>query len=50
MAFGLVSLEKRLKDQIKNYSLDMLFDIAALSAYLEAASAVSGLLRKIRKK
>lgn len=43
MAFGLVSLEKRLKDQIKNYSLDMLFDIAALSAYLEAASAVSGL-------
>lgn len=43
MAFGLVSLEKRLKENIKNYTLDQIFDIGELSEYLEAASAVSGL-------
>lgn len=36
MAFGLVSLESRLKDNIKNYSLDQLFDLGQLSDYLEA--------------
>ena len=36
MAFGLVPLEKRLKDNIKNYSLDQLFDIANLSDFFEA--------------
>lgn len=36
MAFGLVPLEKRLKDNIKNYSLDQLFDISNLSDYFEA--------------
>lgn len=41
MAFGLVSLEKRMKDNIKNYSLDQLFDIGKLSDYLESACAVS---------
>ena len=43
MAFGLVPLEKRLKENIKNYSLDQIFDIGELSEYLEAASAVSNL-------
>ncbi|MBE5881478.1 MAG: diguanylate cyclase [Lachnospiraceae bacterium] len=41
MAFGLISLEKRMKDNIRNYSLDQLFDISALSEYLEAAYAIS---------
>lgn len=41
MAFGLVSLEKRMKDNIRNYSLDQLFDIGKLSDYLEAACAIS---------
>ncbi len=43
MAFGLISLEKRMKDNIKNYSLDLLFDIGKLSEYLEAAYLVSGI-------
>ena len=43
MAFGLVPLEKRLKENIKNYSLDQIFDIGELSEYLEAVSAVSNL-------
>nr|MBQ8253304.1 diguanylate cyclase [Lachnospiraceae bacterium] len=43
MAFGLVSLEKRIKDNIKNYSPEQLFDIVKLSAYLEAACQVSGI-------
>ncbi len=43
MAFGLVSLEKRMKDNIKNYSLDQLFEITMLSDYLEAAYNVSGI-------
>lgn len=41
MAFGLISLEKRMKDNIRNYSLDQLFDIGKLSGYLEAAYTVS---------
>lgn len=41
MAFGLVSLEKRMKDNIRNYSLDQLFDMEALSEYMESAYAVS---------
>lgn len=41
MAFGLISLEKRMKDNIRNYSLDQLFDIGKLSEYLEAVYAVS---------
>lgn len=43
MAFGLIPLEKRLKENIKNYSLDQIFNIGELSEYLEAASAVSNL-------
>ena len=43
MAFGLVPLDKRLKENIKNYSLDQIFDIGELSEYLEAISAVSNL-------
>lgn len=42
MAFGLVPLEKRLKDNIKNYSLDHLFDIGSISDYLESIYDVSG--------
>lgn len=41
MAFGLVSLEKRIKENIRNYSLDQLFDMNALSDYLECACVVS---------
>lgn len=41
MAFGLISLEKRMKDNIRNYSPDQLFDIGKLSDYLESAYAVS---------
>ena len=43
MAFGMVSLEKRLSNNIKNYSLDQLFQINELSDYMEAAAHVSGL-------
>ena len=42
MAFGMVSLEKRLSNNIKNYSLDQLFQINELSDYMEAAAHVSG--------
>jgi diguanylate cyclase (GGDEF)-like protein len=41
MAFGLISLEKRMKDNIRNYSLNQLFDIEKLSNYLQSASAIS---------
>ena len=43
MSFGFISLEKRIKDNIRNYSLDQLFDIGKLSDYLEAAYEVSGI-------
>ena len=43
MAFGLTSLEKRLKDNIKNYGVDQLLDIAALSDYLGALSRSTGI-------
>lgn len=43
MVFGLVTLEKRIKENIKNYSLEQLLDRDTLSAYLKAVSAVSGL-------
>lgn len=43
MAFGLVPLEKRLKENIKNYHLDMLFDIGGLSDYFEAITQVTGM-------
>lgn len=42
MAFGLVPLEKRLKDNIKNYSLDQLYDIRSLNGYLKGLYEVSG--------
>ena len=41
MAFGLISLEKRMKDNIRNYSLDQLFDIEKLSNFLQSATAIS---------
>lgn len=43
MAFGLVPLEKRLKDNIRNYSLDQIFDIGQLSEFLENMYGFSGI-------
>lgn len=43
MAFGLIPLEKRLKDHIRNYSLDQIFDIGVLSDYLDSINKVTGL-------
>ncbi|MBQ7067404.1 MAG: diguanylate cyclase [Lachnospiraceae bacterium] len=43
MAFGLVPLEKRLKENIKNYRLALLFDLEGIKSYLESISKVSGL-------
>ncbi len=43
MAFGRLSLEKRLKENIKNYSLDQLLDIGKVSDYLSTLSKVSGI-------
>lgn len=43
MAFGLVSLEKRMKDNIRNYSPDQLFDMEKLSEYLGAAYEISNI-------
>ncbi len=43
MAFGLISLEKRMKDNIRNYSLDQLFDIEKLTDYLESAYMISNI-------
>lgn len=41
MAFGLVSLEKRIKENIRNYSPEQLFDMEKLSDYLECVCKVS---------
>lgn len=41
MAFGLIPLEKRIKENIKNYSLDQLFDIGSLSDYFESLHQIS---------
>lgn len=41
MALGLVSLETRLKENIKNYNLDQLFDLGEISDYLESMYMVS---------
>ncbi len=43
MAFGLTSLEKRFKENIKNYGVDQLLDIASLSDYLGALSKATGI-------
>ncbi len=43
MAFGLIPLEKRLKDNIRNYNLDQIFDIGMLSDYLEGMHETTGL-------
>lgn len=43
MAFGLVPLEKRLKEHIKNYSLDQLYDIGSLGDYLKGLHEISGI-------
>ena len=42
MAFGLIPLEKRLKDNIRNYSLDQIFEIGQLSQFLENIHKVTG--------
>ena len=43
MAFGLVPLEKRLKDNIRNYSLDQIYEIGQLSRFLEGINKVAGI-------
>lgn len=43
MAFGLVPLEKRFKEHIKNYSLDQLYDIGSLNDYLKGVYELSGI-------
>ena len=43
MAFGLIPLEKRLKDNIRNYSLDQIFDIGVLSDYLDSLHRATGI-------
>lgn len=43
MAFGLVPLEKRLKENIKNYRLAQLYDLGSITDYLESISRISGL-------
>lgn len=43
MAFGLIPLEKRLKDNIKNYSLDQIFEIGQLSEFVENMNKVTGI-------
>lgn len=43
MAFGLVPLEKRLKDNIRNYSLDQIYEIGQLSRFLESINKVTGI-------
>lgn len=43
MAFGLVPLEKRLKDNIRNYSLDQIYEIGQLSRFLEGINKAAGI-------
>ncbi len=43
MAFGLVPLEKRLKDNIRNYSLDQIYEIGQLSRFLEGIHKAAGI-------
>lgn len=43
MAFGLVPLEKRLKDNIRNYSLDQIYEIGQLSRFLEGINKATGI-------
>ncbi|MBD5466414.1 MAG: diguanylate cyclase [Lachnospiraceae bacterium] len=43
MAFGLVPLEKRLKENIKHYRLSQLYDIGGLTGYLDSIGKISGL-------
>ncbi|MCR4689723.1 MAG: GGDEF domain-containing protein [Lachnospiraceae bacterium] len=43
MAFGTLSLEKRLKENIKNYSVEQLLDTASLTDYLVVLAKVTGI-------
>lgn len=43
MAFGITPLEKRLKDNIKNYKLAALYELDSLYSYLRSLSNLSGL-------
>lgn len=43
MAFGIVALERRLKENIKNYKLDQLLDIGQISDYLKTIARVGNL-------
>lgn len=43
MAFGLIPLEKRLKENIRHYSLDQIFDIGVLSDYMDSIHRATGI-------
>lgn len=43
MAYGSISLEKRIKDNIKNYSLGQLLDMAVIQKQLDHAAMLTGL-------
>lgn len=42
MAFGLIPLEKRLKENIKNYSLDQIYNMNELSDFFKVIAGYSG--------
>lgn len=43
MAFGFVPLDKRLKDNIRNYSLDQIYEIGQLTEFLESINILTGI-------
>ncbi len=43
MAFGFIPLEKRLKDNIRNYDLDQILDIALISDFLDDLNKATGM-------
>ena len=42
MAYGSIPLDKRLKDNIRNYKLDTLFDIEVLLELLKSVNKLTG--------
>ena len=42
MAYGSVSLEKRIKNNVKNYSLGQLLDMTIVQKQLEAVAELTG--------
>ena len=48
MAYGSISLEKRLKDNIKNYSLSSLIDTGRMRDQLEILHKLSGVEEELK--